>query len=366
MNIDRPLLSIGTKFLDRYEVVAPVEQGGMQQVYLAHDHALNRNVALKTPISASARIRFEQSARLSAGISHPNVAKTFDYANDQGFEFLIEEFVEGENLQKRLDREHAILDPYLAAHIAHHIAKAVNALSANNVIHRDLKPSNIMVSGDPGMKIVKVTDFGVAKLVEEELNSIDPSNPSSITASKTMVGALPYMAPELIRKNLAIDKSKADVWAVGALLYKFLFGLYPFPIDDYVDCIIAITRGDYRDQSTFVSSANAQFRGLLGDLWEIIKKCLIVDVNARIDSSQLSAFLEDTCYNSDDREFGNITYVYDGPAKIGSITSVDGEQYFVHFDSCYPPKIAKRGDRVLFSQYPGDPNDRAFPVLICR
>lgn len=361
-----PVLKSKTILLERYEVMELIGEGGMQQVFKAYDHALDRIVALKTPLNSSAIQRFEQSARLSAGVAHPNVAHTLDYANVNNVEFLIEEFIEGENLDERLHREHDYLDPHLAAHIAHHVAKAVKALSDRNIIHRDLKPSNIMVSNDPAMSTVKVTDFGVAKLAEQEIKSVDPTKPSTVAASKTMVGALPYMAPELFRKNSSSDKSKADVWAVGALLYKFLFGTYPFPSEDLVDLMMAIASGRYTDQTSFIAARGSAFTSLLADLWKIIGECLVVDVTKRLDSTALAAKLEKLCYNSDPREFGTITYVYDGPKNIGTITSSAGREVFINFNDYYALEKAKWGDRVLFASYSGTPKDRAFPVLKCR
>ena len=214
MNIVEPRLSAGEILLQRYQILGEIGQGGMQQVYRAKDLSLTREIALKVPINTSAQRRFERSARLSANIVHPNIAKTLDYSTTDTLEFLIEELIPGSDLQKRLDSDYGKLDCHLVAHVIHHVAKAVAAMNSIGVIHRDLKPSNIMVSADPGMLNVKVTDFGIATMIDAEINEAILGGMSSMAASKTVVGALAFMAPEIIRRGDGSDRSKCDVWSI--------------------------------------------------------------------------------------------------------------------------------------------------------
>jgi serine/threonine protein kinase len=182
----------------RYEILNFVNQGGMQFVYAAKDTVLNRVVALKTPKNTSALKRFNRSAIVSAKVNHPNIAKTLDYLEFNGTPYLVEEFIEGTDLQNSFLKYLKFLDPYLAARVFHHLAKGVAAAHHVNVIHRDLKPGNVMVSADPHFSVIKITDFGIAKMADEELTEAAEGGAESITASQTAIGALPYMAPEAI------------------------------------------------------------------------------------------------------------------------------------------------------------------------
>src|SRR3954447_10718009 len=163
------LAKAGEILLDRYRVEAYVAEGGMQEVYLAEDLHFGRSVALKIPKNASALKRFARSARVSARIVHPNVAKTLDYFEIDRGGYLIEEFIAGKDLGAVLRSEYEYLDPHLAAHFFHMIAKGVAASHHAGVVHRDLKPNNIMVGVGANFNLVKITDFGIAKMAEEEI-----------------------------------------------------------------------------------------------------------------------------------------------------------------------------------------------------
>ncbi|WP_157915991.1 serine/threonine-protein kinase, partial [Escherichia coli] len=129
---------------ERYRIERHIGRGGMQDVYLAQDILLESNVALKTPQPGQPDKRFKNSAKISARVNHHNVAKTLDYIEENGRLFLIEEFVDGDNLENKLKTFGAI-DPHLAARIFLHVSKGVAASHHAGVVHRDLKPSNIIV-----------------------------------------------------------------------------------------------------------------------------------------------------------------------------------------------------------------------------
>src|SRR5260221_22923 len=212
----------------RYRVIQFAGSGGMQEVYKAVDLAFNRTVALKVPKNPSAKKRFARSAEMSARVTHPNVARTLDYMAIGDTFYLVEEFVEGVDLQARLNDEFQYFDPHLAAHMIHHLAKGVAACHHVDVFHRDLKPSNVMVSRDASFQLIKLTDFGIAKMAEAEIDEVmEDTTEESITGSQTVVGALPFMAPELISAPRVATKA-ADVWSLGAILFYLLFGEKPF------------------------------------------------------------------------------------------------------------------------------------------
>ncbi len=155
----------------RYRICKFVGEGGMQRVYLAEDSVLSREVALKVPKNNAANRRFHRSAVASARVNHANVAKTLDYFTEGDGQFLVEEFVKGKDLGRVLEEDVRFLDPLMAARVFHRLAKGVAASHRAKVVHRDLKPSNIMAVGGRRVLDVKITDFGIAKMAEEELEN---------------------------------------------------------------------------------------------------------------------------------------------------------------------------------------------------
>ena len=354
MKIFEPRLKAGDVLIGRYEVVGEIGQGGMQQVFEALDQSLNRRVALKVPINASAQKRFERSAQLSAKIAHPNIAKTLDYASSDKVEFLVEELIPGSNLQQRLDNDFDKLDPHLAAHVVHHVVKAVTAMNALGIIHRDLKPSNIMVSGDMSMQDLKVTDFGVATMVDSEIEAAVKGGQETIAASKTVVGALAFMAPELIKRKDGTDRSKCDVWSIGALLYFLLFGDYPF--GNELAAIENILTGRFADRTSEVNSSKLQFRSLISSLWDISKLCLTMSISNRPTAKDVAALLSKVTYSGAPREIGRIKYLSPDVGNWGFIASeAGGEDVFFHYDSFFKGQPTL-GMRVNYAAFPGNLN----------
>ena len=344
--------------IDRYKVLKYLDEGGMQQVYLAKDEAFGRKVALKVPKTASAEKRFERSARVSARVVHANVAATLDFFEFQGRNYLIEEFIDGQTLWERLETEFQILDPHLAAHVVHHLAKGVAASHHAGVFHRDLKPSNIMVSRDAGLKHVKITDFGIAKMAEEEIADAFKDKEST-TGSQTVMGALPYMAPEMIEDQKSASLP-ADIWALGALLYQLISGGLPFGRG--LGAVTAIVAAKLPPPPTLFA-LKAQFRPLSDNLWSIVTASLQKDTSKRPTADQLVEICAKLCYSGADRHTGSInSFGGAGRGKWGFI-DVDGDgQTFFHRDSYYGDKIVV-GSKVNFASFPGAPQTRAFPVL---
>src|SRR5262249_4625722 len=115
----------------------------MQEVYRGWDEVLERRVVIKTPKRGTKERRFKRGAEMSARVNHPNIAATFDYCEEGGMTFLVEEFVEGTDLGQRLANDFLYMDPGLAAHVVHHVARALYEAHKAKICHRDLKPSNI-------------------------------------------------------------------------------------------------------------------------------------------------------------------------------------------------------------------------------
>lgn len=294
---------------ERYTVKNLIGQGGMQTVYRALDQRLSREVALKTPLSTSAAKRFESSAQLSARIRHPNVASALDYFIESGTAYFAEELIDGIDLQQCLSKHFARLCPDTTAKVLHNLAKGVAASHQVEVIHRDLKPSNIMVSGDLSFSTIKITDLGIARLAELQLEADLKNHNESSATSSTLIGAIPFMAPEAISKNVSkVPPGKPiDVWALGAIAYYLLTGKHPFGPD--ITAVVAILAGTPPPQPDKQVMGGATHE-VASNLWTAIQACLTRDPNNRPTAVQLS----DMC--------ASMRYL-DGPRITATITGKD-------------------------------------------
>ncbi len=234
-----------------YQVTRELGRGGMGVVYLARDSRLDRDVAIKAlpPELASdpARLeRFEREAKTLAGLSHPNVAGIYGVEEQDGARYLVLEFVQGETLERLLDRGALPIDE--AVELAVQIAAGVEAAHEAGVIHRDLKPGNIIVT--PNGK-AKVLDFGLARSDEPQGSSSGAMDSPTITTprpqhSPTIAGAIlgtaAYMSPEQARGR-KVDK-RSDIWSFGVVLYEMLVGVNPFRGETATDSIGAVLHKD--------------------------------------------------------------------------------------------------------------------------
>jgi len=331
----------------------------MQQVYVAKDLSFDRRVALKVPKNTSAEKRFARSARMSARVNHANVAKTLDYFEENSRSYLVEKLVEGSDLGEILDTRFYSLDPHLAAHLLHHIAKGTAASHHAGVFHRDLKPSNIIVSSDPSLRILKITDFGIAKMAEQEIE--EAFKEDTITGSQTVMGALPYMSPEMVSSPKQAGLP-SDIWAIGAILYRLLAGNPPFGAG--LSAVPRILDASPPTRPQF-HGKKPQFELLENELWDVITACLKKDPSERPSADRLVEMCAHLCYSDAPRQTGVIGSFRRGPGAWGSITSATGYSIFFHQDSFYGDKPAA-GVAVNFAAFPGFPKARAFPVLPCK
>jgi len=347
----------GQELASRYRILSFLDQGGMQEVYRAWDTILDREVALKAPKSPSAVRRFKQSAVLSARVNHPNAAKTLDYFEEGNRYYLVEEFIDGTDLAK-LRARLPMMDPYTVAHILHHLAKGIAALHHMDVVHRDLKPSNIMIDGGLEFRGIKVTDFGVAKMAEAEMTEAIEGGEESITHSSTAIGAVPYLAPEVIENPRSAGKP-ADIWALGALAYELLSGEKPFGAG--FKAVIAITRASPPALPKWIM-LKGQFRDLGNDLHTVILTCLNKDPNARPSADVLVQLCEQLCYPTFPRQIGTVSNYINSSRAFGFITS-EATTVFFHSSSVYGP-VPAEGTSVWFARFSGSPRDRAHPIVL--
>jgi serine/threonine-protein kinase len=350
-----PLVA-GQIIAGRYTIDQYIGEGGMQYVYAATDNLLTRRVAIKTPKNNSAKKRFERSAVVAARVNHPNVAKTLDYIDEENRQFLVEELVEGPNLDAGLLRRAEAVDPYMTACILHHLARGVAASHHAGVVHRDLKPSNVVFLGVAGFDVVKITDFGIAKMAETEIADAIEGGIETISSSSTAFGALPYMAPECIENPSSVGMP-ADIWALGALAFELLTGSKPFGAG--FKAVQQILTASFPPVPTFVIS-NAQFSPLAEQLLSLIRACLQKDPTLRPTADQLVTKCGDLFYPVAKRLEGTVTSImYDAWGFI----SFGNQSAFFHLHSVYGRK-PKRADKVMFCVFPGTPHVRAHPVVV--
>ena len=216
---------VGRLVAERYRIVQLLGRGGMGVVYKAEHVHIGKLVALKLlhgELGADPTVarRFRREAEAASRLSSPHTVQIFDYGESDGLVYIAMEYIEGEDLGVHLDRERALPYPR-AARICAQVAASVAEAHAVGIVHRDLKPENVMCSpvlGHPDF--VKVLDFGLAKLREEDTDAL------TLTRAGHIVGTPYYMAPEQIRGE-EVDP-RTDVYALGAILYKCVAGVPPF------------------------------------------------------------------------------------------------------------------------------------------
>ncbi|MCD2453802.1 serine/threonine protein kinase [Methylicorpusculum oleiharenae] len=342
---------------DRYFIEKFLAAGGMQEVYVATDRILKRKVAVKTPKNDSASKRFKASAALSARISHPYVAKTYDYLESSERAHLVEELVPGCNLEEFITHTMPYPDSHLVAQCLHQLSMALRASHQVGVVHRDLKPSNIIVEQSSKGLEFKITDFGIAKLAEEELERAAKTQ-STILNSSTMFGALPYMSPEIIENPKKAD-TPSDVWALGAIIYRLMMGQAPF--GEGLGAIPKIVSGILPVHPSRLSALN-QFKPLTETLWAIIQKCFSMNPTERPTAFELADMAASVCYSTFPRRIGVVkSFPATTNGSFGYI-STEGSDVFFHRDSYYDSKV-EIGQKVYFSAHPGSPQDRAHPIV---
>jgi serine/threonine-protein kinase len=215
---------VGEVLSDRYELEELVGTGGMSSVYRAHDRLLDRKVALKVlheqyTTDADYVERFRREARSVAALSHPNIVTVIDRGEHDGRQFIVFEYVEGENL-KRLIQRRGPAPVTTALELATQVARGLSFAHQQGYVHRDVKPQNVLLNGDGR---AKVTDFGIAR-------SLDVQH--GMTQTGTVLGTSDYIAPEQAQGQRVDEHT--DVYSLGVVLYELLTNEVPFPGENFV------------------------------------------------------------------------------------------------------------------------------------
>ena len=229
--------------LGRYEIRSQLGAGGMGEVYLAQDMRLERAVALKIlpgeVASDQQRMqRFIQEAKAASALNHPNIITIHEVEQIDSIHLIATEFINGETLRVRMARGRVTISE--ALDVAFQVASALAAAHEAGIIHRDIKPENIMLRRDA---IVKVLDFGLAKLTERRSLTIDAEAATRAlvnTAPGMVMGTAHYMSPEQAR-GIEVD-ARTDIWSLGVLLYEMVAGRAPFAGETAIDVIASIMK----------------------------------------------------------------------------------------------------------------------------
>jgi eukaryotic-like serine/threonine-protein kinase len=276
-------LPSGTK-LGPYEILSALGAGGMGEVYRARDPRLGREVAIKVLPSGSAPDsehlrRFEQEARATAALNHPNILAVFDIGSQDNSPYIVSELLEGATLRSRLIS--GPLPVRKAVDYALQIVRGLAGAHDHGIFHRDLKPENIFITRDGHVKIL---DFGLAKLTMPEPDAPGMSTQAtldSVTGRGVLLGTLGYMSPEQCR-GANID-ARSDIFSFGAVLYEMISGQRAFRGDTTADTISSILKEEPHD----LSSAGRDVPPLLE---RIVHHCLEKDPAARFQSARDVAF----------------------------------------------------------------------------
>jgi Tol biopolymer transport system component len=268
------------KRLGPYEILSAIGAGGMGEVYRARDTRLDRIVAIKVLPALLAddperRERFEREARTIASLNHPHICVLHDIGRQDGIDFLVMEFLEGETLAARLLKGPLPLEQVLQYAIE--IADALDKAHRKGITHRDLKPGNIMLT-----KVgTKLLDFGLAKLRQDAAPATPlselPTEPDAITAEGAIVGTLRYMAPEQLESK-GVD-ARTDIFAFGEVVYEMATGKKAFEGKSQASVIGAILK----DDPPPISSLRAMTPPALD---RVVKKCLRKDPDERWQSAR--------------------------------------------------------------------------------
>ena len=257
-----------------YRIVEEIGFGGMGVVYKAEDTRLGRLVALKflpehMAADSVALARFRREARAASSLNHPNICTIYDIDAYEGREFIVMEYLDGQTLAMYMAGRRAV-GTELVAKLGLPIAEALGAAQSKGVIHRDIKPGNIFVTQSG---LVKVLDFGVAKLVAKA----NQSEATTLTETNTITGTLPYMSPEQLRgENL---DTRSDIYALGVVLHEIATGQRLYSSSLYAQLVDEILNRPASPPSSINKKLSAKAD-------DIILKCLAKDPEDRYQTAK--------------------------------------------------------------------------------
>jgi eukaryotic-like serine/threonine-protein kinase len=267
--------------IGHYKISEPIGSGGMGEVYLATDIVAGRKAALKLlprrfTGDAERLKRFQQEARAVVALNHPNILTVYEIGEDHSIHYIASELIEGETLRERLTRGSLQLSE--AVDVGIQVASALAAAHQAGIVHRDIKPENIMLRPDG---YVKVLDFGIAKLAEEELPAAMPRDEALLLVETNLgavLGTVRYMSPEQACPAVGGIDKRTDIWSLGVVLYEMVTGQTPFTGDTPAEVMSSILEKEPPRLTNYVAHAP-------GELQQIISKTLRKDRGQRYRSA---------------------------------------------------------------------------------
>ena len=310
---------LGRVIADKYELRRKIGQGGMGQVWEAHDRALERDVAIKLladRTTAAFKARFQREARALAQVQSDHIVQVYDFGLDEDAPYMVMELLVGEDLETRMRREGA-MTPAAVLQLIRQTASGLTAAAQLDIIHRDLKPANVFIARNSGRDLVKILDFGVAWTADA----------SDLTAKGALLGTPHYMSPEQIRGRT--PTRQGDLWSLAVIAFRALTGALPFPANHLGDLIVSICTDAHPVPSTLVP-------GLPKELDHFFDQALAKDPRARFAtaSTLLEAFTK-AC----------------NPATTINILAVDDEPDMAHLlEMRFRKQIRSAAYRFLFAE----------------
>ncbi len=302
------------KTFSHYKILSQIGAGGMGEVFLAEDTLLKRQVAIKFLNHVSDKnsdhlSRFFQEARAASALNHPNILTIHEIGDFEDTNYIAAEFVKGKTLREHFKHDEISLNEILD--IVIQLANALSAAHSAGIVHRDIKPENIMLREDG---LVKVLDFGLAKLTQEKTKETDKeasTRPQVNTQAGMILGTVAYMSPEQARGR-AVD-ARTDVWSLGVVLYEMLTGKQPFRGETSSDVIASILKTQPAPPTKFNAEIPAELNRIVlktlqkdrDERYQVVKDLLI-------DLKHLKKHLEF------EAEFGVPSLDGEKPAKAGT------------------------------------------------
>ncbi|MGI8545472.1 MAG: protein kinase domain-containing protein [Aridibacter sp.] len=248
--------------IGHYEIIEQIGAGGMGEVYLAQDTKLDRRVAIKIlnerfSIDESNLQRFIQEAKSASALNHPNILVIYEIGETAEAYYIVSEFIEGKTLREIMEKSPLKLSKIIS--IAIQIANALNAAHTAHIIHRDIKPENIIVRPDG---FVKILDFGLAKLIEEEVFEIDESTiKQNQTAKGIIMGTVNYMSPEQARGK-EVDAG-TDIFSFGVVMYELIARRTPFAGDSIAEIFANLLHKEPPPLSNFAKNVPEDLQSVI-------------------------------------------------------------------------------------------------------
>ncbi len=284
MAAERDLPSVGALLGGgKYRLERSVGEGGMGAVFEATNLDTTRRVAIKVlrpDLASRADVvrRFAQEARAACRIEHPNIVGVFDLVQEGATVFIVEEFLDGEDLKQRVISQ-GPMDAAEALRVAIPVMEALSYAHARGVVHRDVKPDNIFLARTPKGLSPKVIDFGIARVIDDEGESLQG------TMLGEVMGTAYYMSPEQARGDTELVDGRSDVWSLGAVLYFAVSGLRPFEAANRHQLLYRITHDDPLPLAE-------RARGVAPEFIDLVRHALTRDLDRRFAS--MDAFLRAT------------------------------------------------------------------------